>query len=45
MPDSTIVSACPIESIVDKELASITSQRERFLKLFEGNGVDDDLTC
>ncbi|KAA1186467.1 hypothetical protein [Paenibacillus sp. B2(2019)] len=38
-----IVSACSIESDVDKELTSIKSQRERFLKLFEGNGVDDDL--
>ncbi|MCE5169133.1 hypothetical protein LQV63_07410 [Paenibacillus profundus] len=37
------MSACSIESAVDKELASIKSQRERFLKLFEGNGVDDDL--
>jgi len=32
------LSAFTIESAVDKELASIKSQRERFLKLFEGNG-------
>jgi hypothetical protein len=37
------VLASSIKSAVDKELASIKSQHERFLKLFEGNGVDDDL--
>jgi site-specific DNA recombinase len=37
------VLASSIESAVDKELASIKSQRVRFLKLFEGNGDGDDL--
>ncbi|TDF88857.1 recombinase family protein [Paenibacillus piri] len=39
-------SVAPLQkelTAIDKELASIESQRQRFFKLFESSGVDDDL--